>query len=269
MSEKVSVIVPYVAEDVRLAGMRDALRAQTWTDLETIFVADAGRRGPSWARNRGLERATGDLVLFADADDEVAPDWVARMVAGLGTSDLGWAGWSYACGGKKTREPAALAPRVLTNGDVVPYLFRRVFGYRLRDLPKIFLPGGLWKNCGREMAGIARPIFRRAVLGDVRFDESLRLYEDAMYIAALAQRARTLSVFGDAGYTWIVRETGSMCTENRARKLENKFAVRDARRRIDPKMTHWRGTFVLSILEVLKRGGVVAAWRYARGRSLT
>ncbi len=265
MPEKVSVIVPHVADDAHLENMRGLLRAQTWENLETIFVEDAGRRGPSWARNRGLDRATGGIVLFADVDDEMAPDWVARMVAGLGSADLGWAGYTRVRGGRREAEPPSVTPHLLTGRAVAPALFRRVFGYRLRDLPKAILPGGLWKNCRREMAGVWRLAVRRRVLGGLRFDESLRLYEDAMFIAALARRARSLRVFGDAGYVWFIRETGSMCTENRERKTENKFALRDARRRIDPEMAWWRGTFVLSALEILKCAGPAAARRYVRG----
>ena len=37
-------------------------------------------RGPSAARNLGVQQARGELVLFTDSDCEPAPDWIERMV---------------------------------------------------------------------------------------------------------------------------------------------------------------------------------------------
>lgn len=247
---KVSVIIPYLPGENYRPAMETQLAAQTDRDFEAIFVEDLDRRGAAWARNRGLDRAQGEIVLFADVDDEIAPDWIARMRKGLGEADLGWVG-------TETR---------LTR-DAKGYLWPRVFGYRLRDLVNLVLPGGLWKRTKREMAGVWKLAVRREALGDIRFDESLRLYEDAIYIAELAARAKSLSVFEDAGYSWIVRETGTMTTLFKSENLlPHKFAVRDARRRLDPKMKKWRGSFVLSVLEAAKLGGLSAAIRYAIGQ---
>lgn len=249
---RVSVIIPYLPGESYRPRMEAFLAAQTFRDFEAIFVKDVDRRGPSFARNRGLERATGEVILFADVDDELAPDWIARMLAGLGDAELGWVG-----------EPIG------ETANAADFLLPRVFGYRLRDLVNLLLPGGLWKRCRREMAGVWKLALRRQALGDVRFDESLRLYEDAIYISELALRAKSLAVFPDAGYRWIVRETGTMTRGfSPANLLPHKFAVRDARRRIDPKMKRWRGSFVLSILETFKLGGLDAARRYAFGKPI-
>lgn len=242
-----SVIIPYLPNERFRETMEAQLAAQTFRDFEAIFVEDTERRGPSWARNRGLERAQGDIILFADVDDEIAPDWIARMVEGIGDADLGWVG---------IESRRVVSPKA--------YLWPRVFGYRLRDLASALLPGGLWTRCRREMSGVWKLALRRSRLGDIRFDESLRLYEDAMYIAALSERAESLSVFTDAGYRWIVRESGTMTRGfSSANIIANKFAVRDARFRLDPNLRYWRGTFLLSFLEILRKGGLRAALRYA------
>ena len=45
-----------------------------------LRVVDASARpGPSFARNRGAADATGDLLVFCDADDAVAPGWLAAV----------------------------------------------------------------------------------------------------------------------------------------------------------------------------------------------
>jgi len=45
------------------------------------------RPGAANARNRGLREATGDIVAFTDADCEVEPSWVGRLVEALGEAD--------------------------------------------------------------------------------------------------------------------------------------------------------------------------------------
>jgi glycosyltransferase involved in cell wall biosynthesis len=55
-------------------------------DLE-VLVVDRGK-GQCVARNDGVERATGDLLLFVDGDDIPAPGWVAEMVCAAQSGDL-------------------------------------------------------------------------------------------------------------------------------------------------------------------------------------
>lgn len=52
--------------------------------LPDLRVVDAsGRRGAPHAVNVGVGQATGDAFLFCDADDEVAPGWLAAMTQAL------------------------------------------------------------------------------------------------------------------------------------------------------------------------------------------
>ncbi len=45
-----------------------------------IPVVDSNGRGPAWARNEGLRMATAPFVVFLDADDTIAPDFVERCL---------------------------------------------------------------------------------------------------------------------------------------------------------------------------------------------
>ena len=59
-----------------------------YSALARLRVVDAGQRpGASHARNVGAEQAVGDRLLFADADDRVAPGWLAAMASGLDEGD--------------------------------------------------------------------------------------------------------------------------------------------------------------------------------------
>ncbi len=52
--------------------------ARTHAGLDIRVVGEA-RRGINWARNAGIAAATDGVILLCDADDQVAPGWVAAM----------------------------------------------------------------------------------------------------------------------------------------------------------------------------------------------
>jgi len=52
-------------------------------DRVRLLRLDAGR-GPSHARNRGVEMARGEMLFFLDADDLITPDTVERLVEAVG-----------------------------------------------------------------------------------------------------------------------------------------------------------------------------------------
>ena len=111
---KLSVVIPcYNAADTIVAQL-EALCHQTWAGPWEVIVADNGSsdgswevaalygtrlpklqvvdasayRGTSYARNTGAQAATGDVLLFCDADDEVAPGWLTAMGEALAQYDF-------------------------------------------------------------------------------------------------------------------------------------------------------------------------------------
>ncbi|MBM3883621.1 MAG: glycosyltransferase [Verrucomicrobia bacterium] len=100
----VSVIIPAYLAEHSLPATLDSVWAQTLPAHEVIVIndgspdrtADVVRRygdriiyieqenaGQGAARNRGLERATGEFVAFLDADDYWRPEFLSRCVAFL------------------------------------------------------------------------------------------------------------------------------------------------------------------------------------------
>lgn len=57
-----------------------------FTNLRMVNAIE--RQGPSHARNVGARAAEGDIFVFCDADDVVAPGWLPALVAGLEEADL-------------------------------------------------------------------------------------------------------------------------------------------------------------------------------------
>ena len=228
-----------------------------------VTVVHKSNGGLSSARNAGLARATGEIVLFMDPDDVVEPDWLTTLVKGIEGVDLACGGFTADVGGRRTTRLADDVGAEYSGGDVRRRIWRAVFGYRLRDLPWLCAKGGLWRHCRREFGSVCWRAFRRDVIGDLRFNERVRLYEDAIFLAAYARRAKSMRVVGDTGYRYFIREGGMMSVEARKRMTRHKFELRDARREIDPEMSAWRGTFVLSALQVLRdTKSLRLTWRY-------
>lgn len=102
---RLSVIIPTLNEAIYLPRLLDALDAQTYRPHE-IIVADAGSTDdtaaiarqhganvviggmPAVGRNRGAHAATGDLLLFFDADVLPEADFLEQFVSAFAARDL-------------------------------------------------------------------------------------------------------------------------------------------------------------------------------------
>ena len=65
-------------------------RVQAWqahhNRVRTVTADE--KRGPAYARNQGAYASSGRLIAFCDADDMVAPDWLASMWAAANMADV-------------------------------------------------------------------------------------------------------------------------------------------------------------------------------------
>lgn len=75
---RVSVVVPTRERPGLLRRCLAALEAQT-LPVEVVVVEDGEGRGPAWARNEGVRRASGEVIAFTDDDCAPAPSWVEAL----------------------------------------------------------------------------------------------------------------------------------------------------------------------------------------------
>lgn len=66
-----SIIIPHKGPQEQLARCVASIPERC--DVQVIVVNDKDGHGAGWARNKGLEQATGDYVIFADSDDFFHP----------------------------------------------------------------------------------------------------------------------------------------------------------------------------------------------------
>ncbi len=106
----VSVVIPVLNGEGVIGSCLDALmRVQYPPDRRELIVVDNGstdrtaevvsrypvraleepRRGPSHARNRGIEAARGEIVAFTDADCVPTKNWLRELVGGFEEPDVG------------------------------------------------------------------------------------------------------------------------------------------------------------------------------------
>lgn len=118
----IRVVIPTLNGASVLGDQLEALTQQDFTGVWELIIADNGctdgtaevvgryaarlaahtvdassRRGASAARNAGVARFDGDVILFLDDDDVVAPDWLSKMAAAFdsGENDVVAGGLSY------------------------------------------------------------------------------------------------------------------------------------------------------------------------------
>ena len=87
-SNKVSVIVPVYKIEEWWQQCLHSIRSQSYEDVELIIEYDDEATGAAAARNRGLDKATGEFIMFVDCDDYLEPDAIQRMVEAIEGVDM-------------------------------------------------------------------------------------------------------------------------------------------------------------------------------------
>lgn len=109
--KKVTVVIPVYNAEKYLSECVESIRSQTYTNLEIILVDDGAKdnspklcdefqqiddrirvihkenEGAGKSRNRGIEVATGDYILFVDSDDYIKPNLVEKCMDCIAGND--------------------------------------------------------------------------------------------------------------------------------------------------------------------------------------
>lgn len=174
----VSIIVPVYKADAWIDECMASIRAQTYNDIEFIVIDDVQGTGAAAARNRGLEKATGEFIAFCDADDYLAPDAIEKLVA---ASD----GVELVCGSFRkfgNFETIVSHPTAtLTVGEVADYVVGN-----LRNPRSNQMLSGCWAKLYRREFVDAFPLLTTAEDMAFNFDyltrsENVRFISDIVY----------------------------------------------------------------------------------------
>lgn len=105
MTPKLSIIIPCYNIEPHISKCVESILEQTFNDFELLLINDGSKdntlevcreyeqkdtrvkvyshdnKGVSYTRNRGIELAQGECILFIDGDDYVKPDYLEKLVA--------------------------------------------------------------------------------------------------------------------------------------------------------------------------------------------
>ena len=206
----ISVIVPIYNAEQYLHRCIDSILAQSYTDFELLLIDDGSKDdsgaicdayaakdsrvrvfhkengGVSSARNLGLDHAQGEYVTFCDADDYVAPDWLAAYRKAMAENvDLAIQGY-YSIEGENTIEKS-LQPNQGTGVEVKRQLITSLFSQEVYYY--------LWVK-----------LFRRDLIEThhIRFDEQSILGEDTQFISKYLEFAVSFKCIDSLGYYYIL-----------------------------------------------------------------
>ena len=151
-----------------------------------VFHVENG--GPSRARNIGLDHATGEWILFVDADDWVDRNILAKLNLDSDTApDITFFGFKrcFDDGGIETCIPSAT--KMIDNADEISHHLKTLltskeefFGYSCN---KIYKSSIIQKN-------------------KIRFQEGLQVREDELFALNYCQHIHSIQILGFAPYNY-------------------------------------------------------------------
>ncbi len=213
----ISVIIPVHNAGKYLPECLDSILRQTFSDWELIIaddgskdssgeIADAyassdGRikvihsdnRGVSAARNSCIERSHGRYLAFVDADDRLEPDYLKVLfdLAEKHEADISQCSFCF----------------VNEDGSKTPD--NNSFVFVLRERSEI-TDAYFSSPTGNIRISVWAKLFRREVFSDVLFDQSLRVYEDALFVYECCKKAKTVCSTDARLYLYRQHENSTM-----------------------------------------------------------
>lgn len=226
---KISIIIPIYNVELYIERCIASVLRQTYSDLEVILVDDCSpddsmaiarsvieayvgfqgearyeaheeNRGLSAARNTGIDHATGDYLYFLDSDDEISPDCIESLVAGLTTTKHDFVIGNYQTQGTdKTYPQLKLADGSVISGKEVLHSYLRYDWYMMA-----------WNKLVNRAFVVSRSLY---------FAEGL-IHEDELWSFQLAAEAQSFAVVNRPTYSYCIREK-SITEGNVTKRLES------------------------------------------------
>ena len=230
---KITVIIPVYNAEQYLEECLESIVFQSFCDWECICVNDGStdssaaileayaskdRRiivltqnnaGPSIARSKGLECATGKYILFQDADDFIEEHAYAQLVELMEKTQVDVLGFSY-----ETYPDRQLSRFSMKCGEILS--------------PTALLKSTKKPQASDDFSFIWRYMIRRSFLLEhpVRFDSRIRVGEDTVFMMEVFSYACSVYLTDYAPYRYRIDNRHSIMHETKYRPyLEESLSV--------------------------------------------
>ena len=213
---RISVVVAFFNNEDDLGDCLDSIAAQSFADLEVIMVDDGSadhsaqvarakaaadprftllqppeHGGPGGARNRGVERASGEFLAFVDGDDLLPANAYELLLHALEQSGSDFVSGAVYRVGPKGINPSALHSLALKG---------RQTGTHITKTPRLLYDVSVWNK-----------LFRRSFWDQhqLSYPEGV-VWEDIRLMTKAHVLARAVDVIPDIVYYWRERAQGRL-----------------------------------------------------------
>lgn len=203
-NKKVSVIVPVYNTEEYISKCLESICEQTYKNIEIICIDDGSKdysadiikkmqtkdkriryyyknnSGPSSARNLGIEKVSGNFILFVDADDYIDKNAIETLIR-IKNNNL------------------TILRRSKDKNITSPPQFLKIDEY----LNKIFT-----NEIGGYITGI---LFEREKVSDLRFDENTKYMEDTIFLIEYLNKSNIKEVIitsSESCYNLVTNKNG-------------------------------------------------------------
>lgn len=218
MEPVISIIVPvYNGQDYLENGIK-SIQAQTYPQKEIIIVNDGSTdhtgdiclalmqkydnihvislndEGVSAARNAGMEKASGEYLMFADADDRLQPEMLQILYDALRGTSSDISGCGFFSWAEETEWEKQIQLKYETGSK------RRIFQ---RDEFLEEIADGRDTRCWAKL-------YKRSIIGKHRFREGLSIGEDMLFLLDILPDVSKVVSVDFAGYGYYQNPVGAM-----------------------------------------------------------
>lgn len=240
MEALVSIIVPVYNVEAYLTRCIDSVQSQTYKNWELILVDDGSpdrsgeicdqyaqecrsitvihqaNCGVSAARNRGIEEAKGDYLLFVDPDDWIAPEMIETMLAEGKGAEL------VVCGFTDFYQYEDGTCNLIPNPIWTDH--KDTFITTDPDYDVLCKTSIVWNK-----------LFRRDSVGNIRFHPGLTYGEDSLFTASVLQNVHSAVLIPKPYYFYYRNRKGNVVSskidERSLQFLESALQIYDELRK--------------------------------------
>ncbi len=158
-----------------------------------ILIVDSENMGAASARNKGLEKASGDYVVFMDSDDWVEPEYVKRLYMEIEEKRT-----DLVIGGRAAYKDG-LIEKVIYPGDFLSKI------YSAEEMRNEFIMHYLEDF---RLGGNFAKIYKRSIIknSSIRFNENITINEDILFNIEYLLNSKSIGIINTADYVYRQRE---------------------------------------------------------------